>query len=161
MSIHYRCQSKSVSPLSWLCLSARYLSLITYLLNPIERSTDSWLVVQCLVHVLQPTFFPLLVLSLFQLFLCPFLMPCTHMHSRCLLLIQIQPISLLVAIETVMLNGSPMNFHHDIFKVAMGTMKTAPLKTGFENRIVPVTKTLCSTSLMPECKCSHTSSENE
>lgn len=45
------------------------------------------------------------------------------MHSCCLLLIQFQPISLLVAIETAMLNGSPMNFHYDIFKVAVGTMK--------------------------------------
>lgn len=83
------------------------------------------------------------------------------MHSRCLLLIQFQPISLPVAIETAMLNGSPMNFHHDIFKVAVGTMKTAPLKTGFENRMVTVTKTLCSASLMPECECPHVPSEDE
>lgn len=69
-------------------------------------------------------FTPLLLLSSFSLPLS--YLPCTYMHSRCLLLIQFQPISLLVAIETAMLNGSPMNFHHDIFTVAVGTMKTAP-----------------------------------
>lgn len=105
--------------------------------------------------------FSLLLLYLFLLFLCPFPTYHAHMHSCCLLLIQFQPISLLVAIETAMLNGSPMNFHYDIFKVAVGTMKTAPQKTGFENRMVPVTKTLCSTSLMPECKHPHVHREDE
>lgn len=57
------------------------LSFITYLLKPIERSRDSCLIVQCLVHVLQPTLLPFYSFIYFCFLPVPFLQT-MHTHAQ-------------------------------------------------------------------------------